>query len=762
MGARADRVKVIEQAEKFVRGGRLREAIAEYEKLALADTQDVGTLNIIGDLHIRVGQNDRAVHFFLKVADEYERRGLYSQALAICKKIHKLFPDQSDYALKLADLYAQQGFVAEAKALYGAVAGRFAGEGLAAEAVTIYEKTVKLDREDHEARRALAGLYRALGNVDAALEQLNGSADVRVEKGQLEAAEDVLREALAVRPGDVRTLVGLVEVFKKQGRPGMAVELLEGELAAAPDSVQLLNILGNIHFEAGDTKKAEDIFTRIVTGHPLNVNARIKLGRIQILKDKLDQAYELFEPLINNLVKKHRDEKAIGLLGLILESQKPHLPALERLALIYRSNKEVKKLEVVDRAILDELRKIGDKERMIGVYNELAELRPDDADLAQEARSLRQDLGLAVEEVRDETPGLSEKDREAIKEAMDQADMYLQQGLVRIARRLLENLRFRYPEDPQIVRKIAVLDEVRTHIDEDEIRRRVEKTSQLEAQARERAAEKRAAERKGPDKRPEPEPPPAEAGPEPGPVPEESPPARPPVPQPSAETKPAAARSDDGRRRTSGPFGDDVLGGEKVSTADIFAETDIIPFIGEEPAERRYYELAAAAADELRWIAAARSRQLRGGSSPYERDLTGIVADFRKDLRTRGGAGDADTHYQLGLAFLGQGLITEAVEELTQAGGDPKLAVESYTLISQCFRYKRDFDEASKWLKTALAETKAGTEPYFALLFELADVAQAAGDRDGAVGLFRQVADWNPGFRNVSARLEELSGPAKA
>ena len=500
MSARADRVKVIEQAEKYVRGGRVREAIAEYEKLALADPQDVGTLNIIGDLYIRVGQNDRAVHFFLKVADEYERRGLYSQALAICKKIHRLYPDNADYAIKLADLYAQQGFAAEAKAVYAAVAGRISEAGKAEEAAAIYEKIVKIDREDHDARKALAGLYRALGNVDAALEHLNASADVRVEKGQFEAAEAVLREALTVRPGDVRTLAGLVEVFKKQGQPGRAIALLEGEVAAAPDSVQLLNILGNIHFEAGETKKAEEIFTRIVTGHPLNVNARIKLGRIQILKDKLDQAYELFEPLINNLVKKHKDEKAIGLLGLILESQKPHLPALERLALIYRSNKEVKKLEVVDRAIIDELRKIGEKERMVGIYNELVELRPDDADLVREAQALRKEMGLVVEEVRDETPGLSDKDREAIREVMDQADLYLQQGLVRIARRLLENLRFRYPEDPQIVRKIAVIDEVRTHMDEDEIRRRVEKTTLLEAQIKEKAAGKKAEDKKAVEK----------------------------------------------------------------------------------------------------------------------------------------------------------------------------------------------------------------------------------------------------------------------
>ena len=732
MSARADRVKIIEQAEKYVRGGRVREAIAEYEKLALADPQDVGTLNIIGDLYIRVGQNDRAVHFFLKVADEYERRGLYSQALAICKKIHRLYPDNADYAIKLADLYAQQGFAAEAKAVYAAVAGRIAGEGKAEEAAAIYEKIVKIDREDHDARKALAGLYRALGNVDAALEHLNASADVRVEKGQFEAAEAVLRDALTVRPGDVRTLAGLVEVFKKQGQPARAIALLEEEVAAAPDSVQLLNILGNIHFEAGETKKAEEIFTRIVTGHPLNVNARIKLGRIQILKDKLDQAYELFEPLINNLVKKHKDEKAIGLLGLILESQKPHLPALERLALIYRSNKEVKKLEVVDRAIIDELRKIGEKERMVGIYNELLELRPDDADLVREAQALRKEMGLVVEEVRDETPGLSDKDREAIREVMDQADLYLQQGLVRIARRLLENLRFRYPEDPQIVRKIAVIDEVRTHMDEDEIRRRVEKTTLLEAQIREKAAGKKAEDKKAAEK--------AVAKPVEAAKVEEKAPA-PVAPEP---------------RKPASPFKNDVLEGEKVSTADIFAETDIIPFVSESPVARTYYDLARAVAEELRWIVAVRDRQLRGDASPLERELTGIVADFRKDLKTRGGTPDAETHYQLGLAFMSQGLTVEAVEELTRAAEDKKLAVESYTLISQCFRQKRNFDEAAKWMMTAMAETRSGTDPYYALVYELAEILEASDDRAGAAALYREIRDWNPGFRNAAARLERL------
>jgi len=725
MSARSDRIKVIEQAEKFVRGGRIKEAIAEYEKLAFGDPQDVGTLNIIGDLYVRLGQSDRAIEFFLKVDEEYERRGLFSQALAICKKIHKFDPENADYALKLGDLFGQQGFVPDAKSVYVAVAGRLAGAGRTAEAVAVFEKIVKLDREDVDARRALVRLFQEIGNVDAAVDQLNDVADVCVEKDRFDDAAAVLGEALALKPGDTRSVAGLVEVHKRRGQTGAAVELLEKELDAAPDNVQLLSILGNIHFEAGETKKAEEIFARIVTNNPLNVNARIKLGRIEILQDKLDHAFELFEPLVNNLVKKHRDEKAIGLLGLILENQKPHLPSLERLALIYRSNKELKKLEVVDRAILDELRKRGEKERMVGVHAELLEIRPDDAELAREARSLKQDLGLVVEdEAQGETPGLTDKDREAIRDAMAQADLYLQQGLVRIARRLLENLRFRYPEDPQIQRKIAVIDEVRTHIDDDEIRRRVEKTSILEAQFKEKTAGRKAEEKR------------AEA--------------------PKVEETKVEDVKEEERRKPAIPFNDAVLQGEKVSTVDIFAETDIIPFVSSEPGERKYHDLGAAAAGELRGLAAARARQLEGDALPFERELSAIVAEFRKDLRTRADPVDGETHYQLGLAFMGQGLIGEAVEELTLAAKDKKLAVGSYSLIGQSYAQTRNFDEAVKWLKLALAETRSGTEAYYALNYELAAVMEASDDRGQALALYREIRGWNPRYRNVSARLESL------
>jgi tetratricopeptide (TPR) repeat protein len=711
MSGRIDRIKTIEQAERFVKAGKLKEAIAEYERLVGTDPQDVGTLNIIGDLYIRLNLNDKAVLSFMKVAEEYEKRGLFSQALAIYKKVYKLHPDDSDISLKLADLYSQQGFQSDAKNEYLKTAARFIQERKFQEAIHVYEKVCRLDREDLGPKRELADLYRQQGYLDAALEQLGEIAAIRAAQGNFEAAEMLLMEARSIHPTDPKILISLVDLYKRWDKRPKAIELVEESLQVQPDNVQLMNILGNFYFEAGDLGRAEDLFTAIVNSHPTSVNARVKLGRIQILKSQLDEAYELFEPLISSLIKRRKEEKAIGLLGLILEAERLHLPALERLASIYRTNKEVKKLEVVLRAVLDELRKTDEKEKILAVLSELHQLRGDDPDITREYRALRKESGLPDEAEPEEFSEVTGKDREAIQETLAQADLYIQQGLVRIARRLLENLTLRYPDEPQIMKKIAVLDEIRTHIDEDELRRRVEKASALDAKQKERPQHEERVEERRPD---------------------------------------------------FVPFGAPSGDGEKVSTADIFGETDIIPFMTPGEEDRRYYNLRQQVQEELRLLKAAYERQAQGEMTQDERELSNIVADFKRDLRAKINQDNNELHYQLGIAFMEQGLYTEAIEEFSQASKEKALALDCFSLISYCHRQRRNFPDGEKWLKKALVLAKEGSDQYYALEFDLAELYEQASDKNKALSLYKDVLNWNPAFRNISVKVNNLESGANA
>jgi tetratricopeptide (TPR) repeat protein len=726
VNGRVDRIRVIESAEKHVKAGKLKEAIAEYEKLLGGAPQDFAISNIIGDLHIRLGQNEKAANAFRDVAAEYEKRGLYSQALAVFKKVVKIKPEDPENSVKLADLYSLQGFTAEAKKEYARTAAQLAKAGRPLDAIRVYEKIVRLDKDDLESRRRLAALYRDQGFKDAGAEQMDEIADAMLARDDLEEAEKCLLEARDLSPAHPRTLLGLVEIFKRRGRKQDAVDLLESALKQDPENPHLLNLLGNFAFEDGDAARAEEVFAQIVRIHPMNVNARIKLGRIHIGKEELDRAFELYEPLINNLIKKQKEEKAVGLLGLILAARKSHLPSLEKLSAIYRSNKDFAKLEVADRVILEELRRLKQADKVEVVLSELTTIRPDDLELFKEYRQSRKDLGLPEEEDRPEASwAVSGKDREVIQQTLDQADLYIQQGLVRNARRILENLRMKYSDDPLIMQKIAVLDEIRSQMSEEEIQLRVEKAQALETQAREkgiRAA--REVEAKGAARR------------------EES--------KPSRKEEPKAPRS---------PFPEQILDEEKFSTADIFAETDIIPFLSLDEGEKKYYDLAARAEEEVRMIAAIHSRQAGGGATQFEKDLSVIVADFKKGLKEKVLADDLEIHYQLGIAFLEQGLTNEAIEELTMASKDKLRAMECYNVISQCYKTRKDFPEAERWLNKAILMAKEGTEPYFALIYDRALLSEEAQETEKALSLYREIQNWNPAYRRIADKVSSLEKP---
>jgi tetratricopeptide (TPR) repeat protein len=727
MNGRVDRVRVVESAEKYVKAGKLKEAIAEYEKLLGGDSQDFAVSNIIGDLFVRLGQNEKAAEAFKDVAAEYEKRGLYSQALAVFKKVVKIRPDVPDHSIKLGDLFSLQGFTAEAKKEYARTAGQLAKAGQPMDAIRVYEKIVRLDKDDLESRRKLAVLFREQGFKDAAAEQLDEIADAMMARDDLEAAEKHFSEARDLSPTHPRTLMGLVEVFKRRGRKDEAVGLLEGALKEDPENPHLLNLLGNLAFDGGDIAKAEEVFSRILQVHPMNVNARIKLGRIHIQRDDLDRAFELYEPLINNLIKKQKEEKAVGLLGLILAARRSHMPSLDKLSAIYRAGKDIPKLEIVDRVILEELRRLKQADKVVAVLSELVKIRPDDLELFKEYSQLRKDLGLPEDEERQEAGwAVTDKDREVIQQTLDQADLYIQQGLVRNARRILENLRMKYSDDPLIMQKIAVLDDIRSQMSEEEIRLRVEKAQAMETKVREKGI--RAA-REPEDKA--------------APKSEES--------RPSRKEEPKPPRS---------PFPEQILDEEKFSTADIFAETDIIPFLIQDGGVKKYYDLAARAEEEVRMIAAIRARQAEGGATQLEKELSVIVADFKKGLKEKVLADDLEIHYQLGIAFLEQGLTTEAIEELTLASKDKTRAMECYNIISQCYRARKDYSEAERWLNKAVLMTKEGTEPYFALIYDRALLSEEAEETEKALSLYREIQNWNPVYRGIADKVSSLEKPA--
>lgn len=699
MNEKMDKSRIIELAERQVKAGRIEEAIAEYKKLLTGEAPDLTINNIIGDLYVKLDRNDEAVKAFQGVASYYESKGFYSQALAIYKKISKIDPDNMIIIVRMGDLFDRQGFTTEAKREYLKAEQRLRREKRTKELMFLYDKLIKLDRENISHKLILADLFRQEGFIEEAVSQLNDAAGLQLERGQLEEAEKIIQKAQSLQGDDERTLTNLVEVLKRSGRRKEAIGIVDEILRKDEASVHFQNVLGTLYLEEGELGKAEKIFVGIIACHPLNTKARIKLGKVYSLQERPEKAYEILEPLIANLIKKQKEDRAVGLLGIILSANRLHLPALEKLAAIYKSKNQRDNLEVVYRAILGEARARQLTETMFVALAELMELCPKDDGLVKEYWSLRKQLGFVDDKKVEEELLTAGGDAENIELFLAKVDLYVSQGLIRNAKRILENLNIKFPHNAKIEEKIAEVEKITTKVKAEEIRHRVEKIQEIEEKI--------------------------EATPE------------------LAKTF-LSLLQDEGSTE------------KKVTAADLFADTEILPLPSEESAEKRYYDLGEKIDEELAMIRSVFSQQLRGDISILERELSEIVRDFKEQVRKRIDPKDYETRFHLGLAFLDQGLFEDAIEEFLLASEEPGRMLECYSIISKAYRQKNDLEEAFKWLRECLKLVKGGSDEFYFLEYELASLYEDKEDKQKALELYQRVKDWNPGYRDVRQKIESL------
>lgn len=208
-----DREATLKNAEKFLRAGRLDAAIAEYAQVVDEHPHDWNTANALGDLYMRAAQSDQAVAIYGRVADHLFTEGFYPKAAALFKKILKIAPDDEAAQLRLAEISARQGLLADARAYYSAIERRRRAKGEAEAADEIVQRLRALDPED------------AARCVEAA-------ADGLLRTGDFSGAARLLQEYAAKSPEHVPTLLKLVEVCVDGGLDVLMFEA-QGMLADA-------------------------------------------------------------------------------------------------------------------------------------------------------------------------------------------------------------------------------------------------------------------------------------------------------------------------------------------------------------------------------------------------------------------------------------------------------------------------------------------------------------------------------------------------
>jgi tetratricopeptide (TPR) repeat protein len=822
-----NRGKTRELAEKYAKKGKLTEAICEYKKLLTGDTQEVNVRNIISSLYLRMNQKKRALDELARVASHYEERGLYSQAMAVYKKMSKLNPKDTEAAMKLGDIYARQGFPSEAKAEYLKAAKDLLRDNQTKRAVFLFEKLKKLDKKDPNARLALADLYTKDGLTDQAVEELNEAAEIKIRGNELKHARELLNRAKKLKADHQRTLSNLVDLLKREDDKKEALSLIDDILKKDKDNIKALRQMGNLYFDDQDLEKAEDVFSRIISLRPKDIAAKVKLGRINILRDNLDQAFELYEPMIDSFIQQQSFDKAVGLLGLIISSKKAHLPTLEGLASIYKSNNQEKNLEVVYRIILAEYQKKDLRRESLPVLSELVRLCPKDNEISDEYNRLVKKFGpqeiekvaeLPSEEAKEEEVPLGEKKEaeETLAEPGEgeappsrktleveppvgdekEPDISLEEAKRKAEETLAEPKEAEASLEKTVEVEAPVSEEKEPEIPPEEPKevevpstregeteeplpepkeaeispgkekeqelqleklREVEKPAQVEKEAEEMKAP--VSEQKEPEvplkvaKEAEP---PIEATKEAKPPPVEQEEPAEPSKEPKTveqilEREKEAAISLKEKKEADGRL--DLLEGTEQKLEMSLAQADLYVEQGLLRNARRILEnLRISYPDDER---ISQKLENIGKASPQakvDEILQRVEKVSAEESKLFGKK--AYFRFNLGIAFLEQGLLDEAIEEFKLASKDKSRTMECYTVISNCYRQKKDSKEAAKWLEKALKITEEGSDWFYAIKYELASVYEEMKENEKAFALYNEIKKWNPEYKEVDRKLK--------
>ena len=135
------------------------------------EAPDISLYNRVGDIQTRLGQPNSAVEHYVKAIDLYLEAELPNNAIAICKKVLRNFPERNVFFRRMGQIRAGQGFLPDAKQNFLTYAERVTAMGDIESALNSLVEFVQLSPDDVEIRQGLASQLEFHDRVEAAVEQ---------------------------------------------------------------------------------------------------------------------------------------------------------------------------------------------------------------------------------------------------------------------------------------------------------------------------------------------------------------------------------------------------------------------------------------------------------------------------------------------------------------------------------------------------------------------------------------------------------------
>jgi tetratricopeptide (TPR) repeat protein len=761
---KGDRKNAIESYHRaagyFRREGFSLKALALYKKVLNISQTDADALYALGELSEEKGLTTDATKYYLATADSLSKEGKKDRFLDIYQKILSLSPSNVPLRNKVAEIFLKEGLQSDAVKEYVSIARTYEEKGDTSKAREYYRKVTELQPMSKEAAIGIARLYEKsgeIGNAVAAMKETAGLfpddtdvlfryAELSLEAGNDDTAEDCLRKVLEIEPGNMRAGRLRGDMFLKKGPKEKAWEsylpVIDEMILQEnyDDPIRLLGSfrdidpletgrrlvslfrqkgdlgsvaaelasLGDALKEKGMTDDALGCYREALEANPDDTRVR---ELIVELEKKPTQEFELEagtgpgaaeetvsagvsegEKTVEELLTEADIFSRYGLLNeaiKLLEGLKLRDPqngdVHTRLKSLYAETAN-KESAVTECLILSELyKRQGDPDRAGKVLLEAAAIYPDDPRLTE--RGVVPQLertSYAAEEPKFGESGVAESDIEDYEEEIAEADFYVRQGLIVEASKILERLHTLFPENQEVADRLTNLGQL----------------SEVEEA---------------------PEMPPSFD-----------------LPEEPQESLPGEAAGG-----TEEIF---LTPGSEIELREEPQPEQELP--GEQPPEEDFEEFTFSEQD----LVDAQEMP----EPELDNDVLEIFQEFKKGLEKELGDEDSETHYNLGIAYKEMGLIDDAIKEFQTSRNDPKRFLQSSTMLALCYMEKNMYSLVIDVLSKVLAQLSDKDESYWSVKYDLAEAHEKNNNLKGALELYIEVFGWNARFRGVSEKVSQI------
>lgn len=404
LGLGFNKAKILQTAEKYVAQGKIANAITEYRKILKKDPRDLMTLNTVGDLHVRAGNNEDAVQCFYELAEKSVEAGFVPRAIAVYKRITKMDQEAMPALTKLGELYSMQGLLRDARAHYLQAVEIYMRRRDLNKAREVFEKILMLDMENPRLQRRMAELYAETGKTAEAVATYLSAAERFLNNNEAAEAGTTLKALLKLAPDNPEANVLRGRVYFSEGDTQKTIATLQS-IPALGGNKEALNALFHAYRKQSDLEHAAEVAQKLFDDHEDFAGLALVADDL-VGKGAAEQAFAIYQKSAQRLLGQNAFGGLIEGLQKVLKADSSNIAVLELLWNAYRLSGNVSEGRETASQLARAYVTSDQMEQAREVYAELVALEPDDP---EHRRLLRQvEARLTGTEVAEPAPAAQE------------------------------------------------------------------------------------------------------------------------------------------------------------------------------------------------------------------------------------------------------------------------------------------------------------------------------------------------------------------